>query len=72
MEYLGHILSHEGVKVDLNKIKTIKEWKIPTTIKHLRGFMGLTGYYGKFVKNYGKIETPLTTLMKKYAFSWTP
>eukprot|EP00253_Pinus_taeda_P021265 PITA_21265 len=40
VEYLGHIVSHEGVKVDPSKIKAIKEWKIPTSIKHLRGFLG--------------------------------
>jgi len=45
VEYLGYVVSHDGVKVDPNKIKSIKEWKIPTTIKHLRGFLGLKGYY---------------------------
>ena len=71
MEYLGHIVSHEGVKVDPNKIKAIKEWKVPTTIKQLWGFLGLSGYYRNFVKSYGRISAPLTTLLKKYAFSWT-
>jgi len=55
VEYLGHILSHEGVKVGPNKIKALKEWKITTPIKHLRGFRGLTGYYRKFVNNYWRI-----------------
>ena len=72
MEYLGHIVSYEGVKVDPNKIKSIKEWKIPTTIKHLRGFIGMIGYYHKFVNNYGRIAANLTTLLKKDVFSWTP
>ena len=72
VEYLGHIVSHEGVKVDPNKIKAIKEWKVPTTINQLRGIIGLTGYYHNFVKNYGRIAALLTTLLKKDAFSWTP
>ena len=69
---MGHIVSHEGVKADPNKIKAIMEWRIPTTLRNLRGFLGLTGYYRKFVKNYGRIATPLMTLLKKDAFSWTP
>ena len=72
MQYFGHIVSHEGVKVYPKKIKAIKEWKIPRTLKHIRRFPELTGYYHKFVKNYGKITRPLTTLLKKDAFSWTP
>ena len=70
MEYQGHIVSQEGVKVDPKKIKAIKEWKFPITIKQLRGFFELTRYYRKFVKNYGRIAAPLTILLKKDAFSW--
>ena len=68
VEYLGHIVSHEGVKVDSNKIKAIKEWKVPTTINQLCGFLGLARYYRKFFKNYGRTKAPITTLLKKYAF----
>lgn len=51
MEYLGHIVSHEGVKVDPTKIKFMREWSIPNALKKLRGFLVLTRYYCMFVKN---------------------
>jgi hypothetical protein len=59
VEYLGHIVSHEGVKVDPNKIKYMKEWSIPKTLKKLRGLLGLTGYYRNFVKNYVQKAEPI-------------
>jgi hypothetical protein len=71
VEYLGHIVSHEGVKVEPNKIKARREWSIPKTLKKLGGFLGLTRYYRKFVKKYGQIVAPLIELLKKEAFYWT-
>jgi hypothetical protein len=71
VEYLGHLVGKDGIRVDPKKIEAMQDWPHPKTLKILHGFMGLTGYYHKFVNSYGKIASPLTALLKKNSFTWT-
>jgi len=67
---LGGYNFRVGVKVDPAKVRSILEWPIPTSVKGVRGFLGLTGYYRKFIQDYGKMARPLTELTKKEGFKW--
>ena len=71
MSFLGHVISKEGVQVDPKKVEAVSNWPRPTNVTEIRSFLGMTGYYKRFVKDFFRISTPLTRLIRKQVkFEW--
>lgn len=68
--YLGHKFSAQGIHVNEQKILAIQKWLIPTTLTDLRGFLGFSNYYRRFIRGFSQLVAPLTELTKKEAFQW--
>ena len=68
IEYLGHVISASGVSMDPNKILAVLEWLLPANVTQLLGFLGLAGYYRRFIHDFAIIAAPLIDLLKKDGF----
>jgi len=63
--YLGHIITEDGIRPDPNKLHAVEKFPVPRKIKDVQSFLGLAGYYRKFIEDFSKIAKPLTKLTKK-------
>jgi len=71
--FLGHVLSTEGVAVDPGKVRDILNWKPPISMHQVRSFLGLVGYYRRFIPDFSKISKPIIELLKNQVkFVWSP
>jgi hypothetical protein len=71
--FLGHIINWEGLVVDPKKVTTILDWKAPKDVRGIKSFIGMAGYYRRFIEGFSKLARPMTTLLaKKVEFKWTP
>ena len=69
---MGHIISEEGISVDPDKIEAIKNWPTPKNVTKVRSFMGLAGYYRRFIEGFSKVAHAITSLQRKgIKFEWT-
>ena len=71
--FLGHIISKGGISVDPSKAQDVLSWNAPTSVGNIQSFLGLAGYYRRFIEGFLKISKPMTELLEKdKKFEWTP
>jgi len=72
VSFQGHVISKDDIAVDRSKIEAVMNWEQPTNVCEIRIFLGLAGYYRRFIEGFSKLSGSLTTLMKKNAhFTWS-
>ena len=72
VQFLGHVISAQGIAMDPTKVEVVVKWESPKSATEIRSFMGLAGYYRRFIEGFSKIVTPLTQLTRKdQPFTWT-
>ena len=71
IDYLGHVISIQGVSMDPTKVQAVLDWPTPRTVTDVRGFLGLAGYYRRFIHHFATIASSLTDLLRKDGFVWT-
>jgi hypothetical protein len=71
--FLGHVISKGGISVDPSKVQDILSWNAPMSVSDIQSFLGLAGYYRRFIEGFLKISKPMTELLEKdRKFEWTP
>jgi hypothetical protein len=71
VEFLGHVITKEGIAINPNKVHSVLDWPTPKNVKEVRGFLGMAGYYRRFIEGFSKIVGPMIDLLRKnIPFIW--